>query len=396
MSQNKTYFEGLNGLRFLAAIFVFFHHVEQHKFWIDYPNLWGVHIIDNIGHQARVIFFVLSGFLITYLFLNEFTKTANIDWKKFQIRRALRLWPVYYLMTAVAIFVLPQFIDIADFNEKLSGNFTKEVVIYALMLPNLARLLPPIVGANQFWSVGVQEQFYFLWPILMKLFIKRFVPFILTLIAFKLIVEILLLMAMPIVTGTSLFIPVKQALQMWQLLLFEQMAIGALGAYIVFTDNKKILSLVFNRTTGIITLLVFIALLFVITEFPGYPSIQGLIALILIMNISLNKSFFLKLENPVLNYLGNISFGMYAYHTACIAIVITLLQKTGLTENAFLFNLLLYAGSVVLTIAISALSYRYFEGYFLNLKSKFKVIKGKEEPRKEPATTIKSTDEVVS
>ena len=88
------YFPGLNGLRFFAAILVFFHHVEQHKYWIGLPNLWMdptvptypliVFVIDNIGHQARVIFFVLSGFLVTYMFLAEKEQKGTINWKKFQ------------------------------------------------------------------------------------------------------------------------------------------------------------------------------------------------------------------------------------------------------------------------------------------------------------------------
>ena len=102
--KKRIYFSGLNGLRFLAALFVFLHHVEQHKYWLDIPNLWGVALIDNIGHQARIIFFVLSGFLITFLFLKEKEKTGKINWWKFQTRRALRLWPVYYLMVGLSIF----------------------------------------------------------------------------------------------------------------------------------------------------------------------------------------------------------------------------------------------------------------------------------------------------
>lgn len=388
---SKVYFPGLNGLRFLAAAFVFLHHVEQHKFWLGLSNTWGFSLIDNIGHQARVIFFVLSGFLITYLFLVEIEKTGTVNWKKFQIRRALRLWPVYYLVVLISIFVLPSFINIKTFNLSLENNFTKELVIYMLMLPNLARLMPPIMGANQFWSVGVQEQFYFIWPLAVRFFIKSFIPFLLCLIAFKMIVEAGLITSLSLYEiGSPVQKVLKQILQIWQLLLFEQMAVGALGAYLFFYYKDKASKFIYHPIAHIVSLCIFLVLLFAHLNFVGYTVIQAAIAFVLIINISNNPRFFIKLEGSVLNYLGNLSFGMYAYHTACIAIVISILTKFNLhiSSNTYVFNIMLYGFSFLLTLLLSALSYRYFEDYFLKLKKKFKP--SKESPVK-LETQVKET-----
>ena len=85
----------------------------------------------------------------------------------------------------------------------------------------------------------------------------------------------------------------------------------------------------------------------------------------------------MSLESKFYNYMGNLSFGMYAYHTAIIAILISVL--TNYTDwhqtQPVLFNGLLYLGSLGLTIVVSALSYRYLEGYFLTLKKKFRQVK---------------------
>lgn len=363
-------FPGLNALRFLAAAFVFLHHVEQHKFWMDMPNLWGNYLIDNIGHQSRIFFFVLSGFLITYLFLKEKSKTGKINWFSFQARRALRLWPVYFLMVGISFLVLPQFIDIRDFNESLSKNLNKELIIYLLLLPNLARMLPPVIGANQFWSVGVQEQFYWIWPLIMQKISRGLVPFLILFIVFKIGGEYLLIYLTKMPFEAGFMTRVEQILWMWQLLLFEQMAVGALGAYLVFHNKDKILNIVFHPATSAITFCVFILLLFQHYHFSGYTVIQGFIALIIILNISLNNRFPVQLNSPILDYLGNISFGMYAYHTAIIASVITVLSNFQL--DGVWFNILLYSASFGLTIVISAISYRYFERYFLNLKDNFR------------------------
>jgi peptidoglycan/LPS O-acetylase OafA/YrhL len=109
--------------------------------------------------------------------------------------------------------------------------------------------------------------------------------------------------------------------------------------------------------------------------FIGHTILEAMIFIILILNISTNKSFFLKLENPWYAYLGNISFGIYMYHTLCIAIVMTILQKIGLDkENWIAFNAILYSVSIILTIGLAGLSYKYYESYFLTLKQKFMIV----------------------
>lgn len=362
----------------MAALFVFLHHVEQHKFWLNIPNMWGVALVDNIGHQARIIFFVLSGFLITFLFLKEKQKTGKINWWKFQTRRALRLWPVYYLMVLVSLFILPHFVKIGTFNDSLEQNFIKQILIYLLLFPNLARLLPPVMGANQFWSVGVQEQFYWLWPLVVRFFSKRLVPFLIAFVGLKFVIEIALTQFVGWqIVGSELHVTAMQILKMWQLLLFEQMAVGALGAYLVFHEKQRVLDLIFNWKTIIVAGVLWVGSLFVHTHFIGYTTFQGAIALILILNISMNSKFPFHLESKFFNYMGNLSFGMYAYHTAIIAILISLINEhtTWAMDQPVFFNVLIYVGSFGLTIAVSALSYKYLEGYFLNLKNKFRMVK---------------------
>lgn len=88
---DKIYFGGLNGLRFFAATAVIFHHIEQYKLWASVNGTYYASaftgdgllstIIQAFGHKAVSFFFVLSGFLITYLLLAETTKTGTVDRK---------------------------------------------------------------------------------------------------------------------------------------------------------------------------------------------------------------------------------------------------------------------------------------------------------------------------
>ncbi len=134
MSQDSSriYFGGLNGLRFFAATAVIFHHVEQYKLWALrdrpwYHSVFGGDSVTSIffealGHKAVSLFFVLSGFLITYLLLAEAQKTNTVNLRKFYMRRILRIWPVYYLVIALTFFVMPHFFDVGHYGADMLSN----------------------------------------------------------------------------------------------------------------------------------------------------------------------------------------------------------------------------------------------------------------------------------
>src|SRR3954471_16382358 len=101
------YFPNLNGLRFIAALLVIIHHTEQIKDLFGLNSHWKNYHIWILGKLGVTLFFVLSGFLITYLLLTEKKEFNTIFIKNFYIRRILRIWPLYYLVTILSFFVLP-------------------------------------------------------------------------------------------------------------------------------------------------------------------------------------------------------------------------------------------------------------------------------------------------
>ncbi|WP_339661482.1 acyltransferase [Croceibacter atlanticus] len=168
----KVYFPNLNGLRFIAALLVIIHHIEQFKKIFGLENIYDqVPFVQIIGKLGVVLFFVLSGFLITYLLLIEEEVTSKIDVKKFYLRRLLRIWPLYYLIVVISFFVLPyiSFLEVAPYTKQLFTSYNIKLLLFLFFLPNLALVLFSLVPfASQSWSVGVEEQFYLLWPLLMK------------------------------------------------------------------------------------------------------------------------------------------------------------------------------------------------------------------------------------
>eukprot|EP01037_Dinobryon_pediforme_P011462 gene11462-11552_t len=121
------------------------------------------------GDIAVIFFFVLSGFLITFLLLNEKDQTGKISVKKFYLKRIFRIWPLYFLMIGLSI----GYFNTSDFfQHQAIPNYTKlyeHIGLYALLFlliaPNMVTLGVPSIGyANPTWSIGVEEQFYLIWP----------------------------------------------------------------------------------------------------------------------------------------------------------------------------------------------------------------------------------------
>ncbi|MBK9359003.1 MAG: acyltransferase [Bacteroidales bacterium] len=401
LKPGKVYFPGMNGIRFFAAFSVILHHIEQTKFWINdpvtnrYPNIWQTMFCDNIGHKGRIIFFVLSGFLITYLFLAEIRKTGTLNLQKFHTRRALRVWPVYILVVLFAFAILPLYTNIlqsdgTSFNSELYDGYWIKFAVVVLMLANFARFIfEPILGVTQLWSIAVQEQFYMVWPFLTRFFKNHFLRFVIIFIIFKVSMEIMMKMYLEnysvypnsIITQPRLVTLIKW----WEIFAVDQLAIGALCAYILINNIRKVLDFIYHPIVIGIFILIYIYLFFIKVDFYGHTFVEGVIAAVLMMNISTNAKFPVKLENRVFNYLGNISYGIYLFHNICIISVLNLLiYYTNFSENAFLFNVLLYSGSMIATLILSGLSYKYVENYFLRKKGKYEVIKSSRNEKEEP------------
>ena len=93
------------------------------------------------------------------------------------------------------------------------------------------------------------------------------------------------------------------------------------------------------------------------------------------MNVACNPSSLLKLENNPLRYLGKISYGIYMFHYTAILFVAAGLGRFATRAHPVLWGAVFYVLVFALTILLAAVSYRYFESFFLNLKSKFAIVK---------------------
>jgi peptidoglycan/LPS O-acetylase OafA/YrhL len=172
---------------------------------------------------------VLSGFLITYLLLAEEHTFKTISIKKFYMRRILRIWPLYFLIIVLAFLVLP---NISLFTlpgygkDMVYHNLIFKLIFYALFFPNLAHSLGLVPYVSHTWSIGTEEQFYLVWPVILKSFKKHRMFLMLFIILFYLI------FAGFLATSYSDFLPFKKVMKsFWRTFNIDCMAIGGIYAF---------------------------------------------------------------------------------------------------------------------------------------------------------------------
>ena len=171
------YFKNLNGLRFIAAFLVIIHHIEQFKNLWNIPNFYYKSSIKSLGDVGVTVFFVLSGFLITYILLKEKQKTGTINIISFYIKRILRIWPLYFLLMILGLFVFNKlpFANTEDLYVNFYEFFYIKLILYIFILPNVVlQLFGAVPLISQLWSIGIEEQFYLFWPHLIKRFKNTF------------------------------------------------------------------------------------------------------------------------------------------------------------------------------------------------------------------------------
>lgn len=398
------YFKGFNGVRFIAASAVIIHHIEEFKsvYLFNRDDLWARPFVYQLGRLGVSLFFVLSGFLITYLLLAEKQKTGQIAIRKFYVRRILRIWPLYFLVVGAGLLLFPH-IPLLHTPALMGNAYTDlggKLLFYGLVLPNVALALydnVPLVSHT--WSIGVEEQFYLMWPwLVMNRNPKRLLTIVLSIVgvlAAWFIYERFI--TRPVYLDRSQVSPFFSFISFF-LAQFRIgcMAIGGFGAYLLFSKNP-IVPMLFRRNVQLgvyAVLLICFALSFRPTGI-NYEFYATFFCFML-LNLAGNPNSLVKLDNPVTRFMGDISYGLYMYHPMAIAVVMNVLiwlwpaspQVGGVASPGFV--VVLYGLSFATTTLVAWLSYTYFEKPFLRFKDRFAVVASSRRPTDQTPTPTSS------
>lgn len=325
------YNPALDGLRAVAIIIVIAHHTGAQSL----PGGW-------IGVD---IFFVLSGYLITSILLNEMRNTGEISLRNFYIRRALRLTPP---MVLLGLFQFAR----APFSHH-PQEVVRGTIVALAYLENWNGVFPlgPADAVGHTWSLATEEQFYWLWPLLLPLLFKRR-PLV------------WLAGATIVMTATRVILWGLDAPEGVVQTFLGDRPVGLLiGCALAFLPIARWeLPAVFSLA-GVAVL---IALSFVSELNPilllGAPLAASLATAVLIVCLQRPGLLTKALSVSPMRYVGKISYGLYLYHFPIFIV-------GGTTKpNAPVSHVLV---AIAVTVVVAVLSYEFVEKPFLRLKGRF-------------------------
>lgn len=379
-AKNVFHFKHLDSLRAIgcwyisiAHILIFISNYKLHKIPIEENGF-----IVQFGHMFISTFFVLSGFLISYFLIKEKIKTNKIDIKRFYIRRAFRILPVYLVGLFVIALIYHLICSHMIKNGLTDGTFgnmcynlNERFLLYITMLPNVAFCFDRVYfHLSNYWSIGVEEQFYILWPIIL-LFSKNIFN---SLRNIFIIYTVLLIITFAISFGAAETDTSYRIFKLVYITRFAAFAFGGFCAYAVININQfektKLYQIVISKYTQFIAFILLIIFSFIKNEFIfAFKHVLIIIPCnaIIIFNMAINKNNLFNIENKFLNYVGMTTYSMYAYN------LIFLDMFVGMTKNIFKTNNIIILVIVPLTLLtlVSIASYKYIEIKFLNIRKKY-------------------------
>jgi peptidoglycan/LPS O-acetylase OafA/YrhL len=367
----RFYWPELDTLRVLAFFCVYVHHVIPHE-----PSFYAEHhflphaivplicAVAGAGAFGVDLFFALSAYLITALLLREKETLGAVDIRRFYLRRILRIWPLYFVFVAFAAMI-PHWYPA----QRLPWPYVLGYLCLAGNWVYAWKGLPASV-AIPLWSISVEEQFYLAWPLaIRRLSPARMIYVVIGLLFIANLSRILLVVAH--VNGG--------AVEYNTFARIDAIACGILIAYVYRDQTPRLSGMQRAALISSCLLVWFVTAAYghlnaprsvapVLGTIIGRPLVALGAAGILIGFIGISNHF-KALANPVLTYLGKISYGLYVYHMAGL-----LVSRPWFRTNTALGYIAYASVGLLITVMVSIISYHWLESPFLRLKDRYAIV----------------------
>jgi peptidoglycan/LPS O-acetylase OafA/YrhL len=368
-TNSQVHFASLDGVRGVAILLVIIYHFSSSLSVLGFAN--PVFGFFRIGWCGVDVFFTLSGFLITGILLD--TKSSSGYFRSFYIRRALRIFPLYF-GSLLVVFLLRLALPSAGVWGSYQSFFSPGSLLWpGVFLENVA-ILPQ--GAAEtgvmthFWSLAVEEHFYLLWPMLVWLVSRQ-----------RLIVIALSFLALSILARTFLYLHGTDLDRVFALtpLRMDGLAIGAIASIIIRSGIGMDVVVRWARIGLTVSGILLFSLLGLrhsthqtdpMMWISAYPLVAVITATVIL--VSFNAGPLRRvLSLPTLGWFGKYSFGLYVWHPI-IGMILLHSQVALVTATSGKIAILLAAaGTLGLDLIVAWISYNLWEKFFLDLKKYF-------------------------
>jgi peptidoglycan/LPS O-acetylase OafA/YrhL len=382
----------LDGMRGIAVILVLLFHFAWTFPGEDPAAAHGileklvvqVHAFLWSGWIGVDLFFVLSGYLITRGLVAPSTGALGTRMKKFWMRRVLRIFPLYYAVTIVGTGVA------------LAAAGYVPGAPYWLYMQNYALAFDPpdqaLKWVAHFWSLAIEEQFYFVWPIVaLTVPRRRLIPLILGLVGFVVFIRVGVLFKGMSVGPLAAFFKDDDYIRKFVYRATFTRADGLLlGAFVAVTQREALhpVAKIWRRLRFplFVSTAVALAGLYVIAnglnDYDRRVMAIGYFAMALLFASAVSMCADTGIPERARRFLtfrplvacGKVSYGMYIFHWPLVVVLVPWLEKVQqgmpLGTQIGLCTAVILGGTLFI-YGIAEVSFRFFEQRFLSLKVKF-------------------------
>jgi len=356
----RRYFPTFDALRVLAFSKTFLTHVQLGSF----P------VLDQLRRASWLgvpFFFVLSGFLITYLACEEKKQTGQLRLGNFYWRRVLRIWPLYYTIVALglAIPVVLRWLHQPPSPEGYAPTWWVSVLFLDNYKTMWLREAPSVSVLMVLWSLCIEEHFYLVWGLLIAFVPLRHMKWVL---GGGIVLGLLCRMLYARLGIVPMDLPSRIDLFAW----------GGVPA-LMLVHNRAWAEAISRRIPTVVGwgyLLFVVAFAWQVGLVPPagvswYFSVLGLVfSGLLFLMLAPGRPWLLAATNPLCR-LGLYTYGLYLWHAVGLGAARRIFQGLHLSlaepPNAVAYMVL----ALLLTFGLALLSYRFIEEPFLRLKHKF-------------------------
>ncbi len=338
--QGTRFFGALDGLRCLSILMVIWHHAGGQR-----PGMLGR------GQLGVALFFAISGFLITTLLLREREARGQISLRGFYYRRTLRIFPLYYAVIA-AYTVL---VALVEKGSQPGQEFVRNLPYFLSYTSNWFVELEPSERVILYfaWSLATEEQFYLVWPGVVR-YMRPFAgpaAFMVTLLAIDVGLE--LAAAAGMVDGELLVVRIATSVA-------APICLGCLGATLVHRPRGFALAWRWIGARWCAPAAAAATIASLALDVPMMARYLAMSWLVLAVCIREDHALAPVLGNRVVRHVGTISYGMYLLHMLALNAAARVVPAGS--------DLALFAATAGLSVILATLSFRYLERPFLRLK----------------------------